>query len=463
MAKLTDLPTELIQAIMDAAHPMPHGQLDSRHPEQTPAAMTFGALRLTCREMNLKVFKRYVECLFSVHTVMLEETSLQTLLDLAENDHFRDALGTLFIDTRSFAHAYHDPMPKHAQHYLRDILIPQHSKFMDSHSDREMFLRVLQTFPNLKEISIEHVTTQSSMWVKPRMISLGANAIQKLLGSRAEIGSSEYNLQAALHSIFIGIGAAEKELADLQIRIVTRSTARAEGDCIDWGHLEQVTHEVGLTTDFLELAMKSPDHKGVKLALQGLKTLALPVRGPTLDIEEQYGHEDGWEFQEFQPNVVADFIALSPNLEDLTLYFATGNDQALVDIKHAIPWSTLPNLWAIELGGARLNYRDLIAGLTTLKHSLRHFTLRHVQLASANEWISLIRFLHTEMSLTDFEIWEPAEENGKLCFRNLKGKCYQPYRSWRVKKILPENLEKYLADLKETKLHRAEWSCPWAH
>ena len=281
--------------------------------------------------------------------------------------------------------------------------------------------------------------------------------MQKRLGSRAQIEIGEYNLRQALHNVFMCIAATKTELIDLQIRIICRESAKAEGDFIEWGRLEQVTHEEALTTDFLELLMHCPNYKGINVALQGLKTLALPVRGPTLDIDEVYGDE--WEFQDFDPEVVANFISLSPNLEDLTVYFATGDEQALVDIETAIPWTNLPNLWALELGGARLNYQELISGLTTLKGSLRHLTLRHIQLDSKTEWISLIRFLHTELSLSEFEIWEPAEQAGDLCFRNLKGICYQPYRAWRVKKILPKNLEKYLKDLEETKLHRSNRDC----
>jgi hypothetical protein len=457
MTNLTELPIEIIEGIMNAAHPMPLIPMDSRHVEQLPAAITFGAMRLTCRELNDKVFKRYVECLFSVHTVMLEEPSLQALLDLAKNERLRDALGTLFVDTRGWLSGYeyhrnNDTLHDRGKDYIQSIIQQRNES-----RNRHMFFEALQIFPNLKEITIDHATTTSRFFVAPRMICLGASAMEQIMGERAQVETTTapYRFQHVLATVLSGLGATKKELSDLQIRIVCRDSARPVGDHIDWSQLEYITHESGLTTDHLKLLMEDAEYNGIETALKGLKTLALPVRGPTLDEDQDFGAVDEWEFGDFDAETLANFISLSPSLEDLTVYFATGETQATVDIKTSIPWACLPNLRALELGGARFDYRDLTTCLLTLKDSLRHLTLRHVKLASKHEWISLIRFLHTKLNLDEFELWELADSFSgyPLCFRNLKGKCYQPYRAWRVKKILPENLEKYLADLEETKLH----------
>lgn len=464
MARLTDLPVEIIEGIMEAAHAMPYGQIDSRHIEQIPAATTFGAMRLVCRELNAQVFKRYVETLFSVHTVMLEKPNLQALLDLAKNEHFRNSLCTLFVDARVIYYEVPDFTSKQDQTYLNEM-----GETRDTDRIGKMFLLILDVFPNLREISIEHFTIINDYWTAPRMVCLGATAMQKIFGDRPKIITPHNCLRSALHTVFNCIGSAKKELIDLQIRIVCRETAKSQGDFIEWSRLVQLTHEEGLTTKFLDLVMNSEQYSGIKVALQSLKTLALPIRGPTLDVDDMYlndPEDEDLEVEvdlEFDPEVVAKFISLSPDLGDLTVYFGTGDTQPTADIEKAIPWTNLPYLWALELGGAKFDYKKLIAGLALLKNTLRTLILRHVQLKTKTEWINLIRFLHTKMPLVDFEIWEPAEEHrGPICFRTLTGKCFkqnQPYRAWRVRKILPENLEKYLVNLKETKMHNVSYGC----
>ncbi|TLD35819.1 BolA-like protein [Venturia nashicola] len=142
MVNLTDLPVELMEGIMDAAHLMPHGNVDSRRAEQHPAASTFGAMRLVCRELNGKVFKRYVEILFSVHTVKLEELSLRAMIDMGKNEHFRNTTRTLFID-------------------IHEIIYDQQG---------------LPIFPNLREMTIEHITVISHSR-SPQMACIGASAV----------------------------------------------------------------------------------------------------------------------------------------------------------------------------------------------------------------------------------------------------------------------------------------------
>lgn len=455
MAKLTYLPVELIEGIMDAAHPMPHGNIDSRHEEQRPAAFTFGAMRLVCRELNDKVFKRYVETLFSVHTVMLEELSLRTLVDMGKTDHFRNALGTLFIDTRLITYDLPLSAPEEDKNWLHGLINEQ-----DSPGISISFLQILTIFPNLKEITIEHITVMKNWSSQPQMACMGAGAIQKRLGRRASIrasfGEAESALRSSLDIIFMALTTMKKELIDLQIRFVCREYAITRADHIEWKCLEQTTHEACFTTDYLDMLMQHSDYENIEIVLQGLTTLALPIRGPLSDDfdEDTFGPPEDWPFGDFEPTVLAKFISLSPKLKDLTVFFATGDEQAFVDIGTAMPWTNLTNLGVLELGGAQFEYKEIVAGLATLKRTLRNLILRHVRLKSKGEWISLIRFFRTDMDLAEFEIWEPADGEGGLCFRNLKGKCYQPYRAWRVKKQLPENLDKYLADLKETKMHR---------
>lgn len=139
---------------MDAAHPMPHGNIDSQHEEQLPAASTFGAMRLVCRELNDKVFKRYVQTLFSVHTVMLEELSLRTLFDMGKNEHFRNALGTIFIDKRPITCDLPSSPPKKDMDWLKDIINDQ----IRGPGITASFLQILSIFLNLKEITIKHIT-----------------------------------------------------------------------------------------------------------------------------------------------------------------------------------------------------------------------------------------------------------------------------------------------------------------
>lgn len=452
-----DLPVELIECIMDAAHPMPHGIIDSRHAEQRPAASTFGAMRLVCRELNDKIFKRYVETLFSVHTVMLEEPSLRALIDMGMNEHFRNALGTLFIDIREIVNDLPRSVPKETRNWFEDIIDTRDNTPAISIE----ILQILSIFRNLKEITIEHITATKNFPQSSQMVCMGAGAMQKRLGRRASVGDAGPFVQNFLRAIFMSLATMKRKLTDLQIRIVCREYAGFGPEYIVWDLFEQRTHELYLTTDFLNRLMHHSDYEDFDVTLRGLTTLALPIRGPpSEESEDMYGPLEGWPVGAFEPTVLAEFLSLSPNLQDLTVFFATGDDQALIDIKAAIPWANLPNLWALELGGTQFEYEALIAGLSILKGTLRNLILRHVKLNSKAEWISLIRFLHTEMDLTDFEIWEPADsgtgtdgESG-LCFRNLKGKCYQPYHAWRVKQQLPENLDKYLSDFGKTKLHR---------
>ncbi|RDI76753.1 hypothetical protein Vi05172_g13233 [Venturia inaequalis] len=455
MANLTHLPVEIIEGIMDAAHPMPHGIIDSRHAEQRPAASTFGALRLVCRELNAKVFKRYVETMFSVHTVILEEPSLRALIDMGENEHFRNALSALFIDIREIVHDLPSSAPEEDRSWLQNIIDMRDPISVTT----RLFQQVLPIFPNLREMTIEHTTVLGHCSAS-RMACLGASAVQKRLGRRASLGEQALNNQHLFRALFMGLATMKKELIDLQIRFVCRGEyARIGSEYIEWDHLAHRTHEAYLTTDFLKSLLQHSDYEGFDATLQGLTTLALPIRvPPSRDFGDIYGAPEDWP-GEFEPTVLANFISLSPELQDLTVFFAAGDDQAMIDIKAAIPWNSLSNLWALELGGTQFEYNALVASLAVLKGTLRNLTLRHVKLNSKAEWISLIRFLHTKMDLTDFEIWEPSSADvpgykSGLCFRNLKGKCYQPYRAWRVKKQLPEDLDRYLADLKETKMHK---------
>lgn len=451
MVNLTDLPVELIEGIMDAAHPMPHGKMDSRHAEQRPAASTFGAMRLVCREMNDKVFKRYVETLFSVHTVMLEKVSLRALIDMGENEYFRNALGTLFIDTSEIVYESPASAPQVYRECSQDS-----EDIMDIMDMQEIFQQVLSKFPNLRELTIEHITVVNNHSGLPQVACLGARAIHQRLGRRASVGNSGRGIEQSFREIFMGLATMKKELIDLQIRLVCRKHARFRAEHILWGFFERRMYEANLTTNFLHRLMHGSVYEGLDATLRGLTTLALPIKGLYSD---EFEDIDGPAEADFDPKILANFLSLSPKLEDLTVFFATGCEQALIDIKTAIPWARLPSLWALELGGSQFEYKALTAGLSSLKDSLRNLTLRYVKLDSKTEWISLIRYLHTEMSLSDFEIWEPtsAEEvpyRSGLCFRNLKGKCYQPFRAWRVKKQLPGNLDAYFADLEETKMHR---------
>jgi len=196
--------------------------------------------------------------------------------------------------------------------------------------------------------------------------------------------------------------------------------------------------------------------------MNGLTTLSIVVRGPPgtdeaelSDEEFGFSSEKGYSYEGLQK-----FISLSPSLQDLTVFFAMAFDSSFpVKIQDAIPLKHLTNLSALELGGARFNYQDLVQSLTILRGSLRLLTLRHVALASVDEWISFIRFLHLELELSQFEIWSPFTDK-ELCFRNSTGICYQRFHSRRLRDVQLEGLGAFFADLRK-RIHEVSWKCPW--
>lgn len=161
----------------------------------------------------------------------------------------------------------------------------------------------------------------------------------------------------------------KKELIDLQIRFVCREYAITRADHVEWNCLEYTTHDAHFTIDYLNMLMQHCDYENIEITLQGLTTLALPIRGPLCDDvdEDEFGPPEDWPLGDLEPTVLAKFISLSPKLKDLAVFFATGDEQAFVDIGTAIAWTNITNPGALELGGAQFEYKELVAGLAMLK------------------------------------------------------------------------------------------------
>ena len=341
------------------------------------------SLRRSCRDVEGTLRHSFTREFFTKRQFMLEEVSLQALVDISRHPVYSQSIQDVIISLHSvqgsIAPSIYDNLLHQHGHLAQDILL-------GTGQARDMLVTALSRLPNLRSFNLrdynargrlrdgDRTSWKSYGWTYHDALQ-GANQQHNLEhGDRAEIlYSAGFGL--VLHAL--GLANSSPERFEVFFR-------------------HRCDYGVGLPLHGLRI-LDGPLAGSVKRVLHGLKVLMLTLAGPDSSMKELLDPRPS-EFERVA-HPLKRLLEHAPNLERLRLNFSP--DQVYVQgylewlaMPTAVAWS---NLTCLDIGIVCL--KDSVLTSVIGKFNLTELNLWKITLISSDEdedespWIDFLRSL----------------------------------------------------------------------
>ncbi|KAI6829792.1 hypothetical protein KC332_g8730 [Hortaea werneckii] len=345
-----------------------------------------GNLRLTCKAVESTLFDTFAKEFFTKRQFMIEQNSLQTLLDIANHPTLSPWLTQVIIGADVLRHSPDMAHRSSCANYRAEYL--ERQTLLNTGLACEMLVEAFSKLPNLQTVGLRDYYGGCSGSGRERD---GPNAVWRSYGWSCNMSEDEYQDQKGLSRHLTTIFDIPGPLLPLILQALGRANARPQN--LET-FLRRRSKLVPLSFDVFNRLMAPsiiPILAGIQRLMLSISELNLGSAGPGVDSSEE----------KTRSLLIQQFLEHTPNLQCLRLNFASDRSSAdsilewlgrrphLSSFKHSpivvrIPAVQFNNLTELDLGMVSIHKTALVDVIT--KFNLKSLNLWKVSIKEPKDF-----------------------------------------------------------------------------